>query len=88
MPPPSLLSSLLGRERRESEKEDSDLIYTRLFKSPREFLAESQFVIRASDNSAAMLILILLFSLSSFRQRCRSRAAEAAAAGCRKVSRG
>ena len=59
MPPPSPL--LLGREgRRESEKEDSYLIYTRLFKSPREFLTESRFVIGASDNSAAMLIHILL----------------------------
>ena len=36
------------------------MIYTRLFKSPREFLTESRFVIGASDNSAAMLIHILL----------------------------
>ena len=63
MPPPSLPLpfSLGGNEgRRESEKEDSYLIYTRLFKSPREFLTESRFVIGASDNSAAMLIHILL----------------------------
>ena len=38
------------------------MIYTRLFKSPREFLTESRFVIGASDNSAATLIHIL-FSL-------------------------
>ena len=54
----SLLPSLSpweGEERRregggrESEKEDSYLIYTRLFKSPREFLTESPFVIRAPE---------------------------------------
>ena len=70
----------------------SYLIYTRLFKSPREFLTESLFVIRAGDNIAARHANShshpLLSSLSTFRQRCRSRAAAEAAAGCRKVSKG